>query len=40
MPAAVYGKAVREKTAFAVVDGKIPIRRIRWEQYKPAASPK
>jgi hypothetical protein len=38
--AAVFAKAVREKTAFAVVEGKIPIRRIRWEQPKPAASPK
>ena len=40
LPAAVYGNAAREKTAFAVVEGKIPIRRIRWEQPKPAATQK
>lgn len=40
VPAAVYGKAVREKTAFAAVEGKIPIRRVRWEQPKPPESKK
>jgi hypothetical protein len=35
--AQAYAAAVAQKMPFAEVDGKIVIRRIRWEQPKPAA---